>query len=96
MSVVILHIRCRCMHIPARYCTGYLGDIGIPRMPYPTDFNARLQAHLSGHWFTFDARLNQPRIGRILMAKDVARLNELRSFRGSPFRSRHRRDPSRA
>ncbi|RWM67893.1 MULTISPECIES: transglutaminase family protein [Mesorhizobium] len=59
---------CRSMNIPARYCTGYLGDIGIPPMPYPMDFNAWFQAYLSGHWFTFDARHNQPRIGRILMA----------------------------
>ncbi len=56
------------MHIPARYCTGYLGDIGMAPMPYPMDFNAWFQAYLSGHWFTFDARHNQPRIGRILMA----------------------------
>jgi transglutaminase-like putative cysteine protease len=59
---------CRCMNIPARYCTGYLGDIGIPRVPYPMDFSAWFEAYLGGHWYTFDARHNTPRIGRILMA----------------------------
>jgi transglutaminase-like putative cysteine protease len=59
---------CRCMNIPARYCTGYLGDIGIPPVDYPMDFSAWFQAYLSGTWFTFDARHNTPRIGRILMA----------------------------
>src|SRR6185436_703139 len=68
---------CRCMNIPARYCTGYLGDIGIPRVPYPMDFSAWFQVYLGGHWYTFDARHNTPRIGRILMgtgrdATDVA------------------------
>ena len=59
---------CRCMNIPARYCTGYLGDIGLPPVPDPMDFSAWFQVYLSGHWFTFDARHNKPRIGRILMA----------------------------
>lgn len=59
---------CRCMNIPARYCTGYLGDIGIPPIDYPMDFSAWFEAYLSGHWYTFDARHNTPRIGRILMA----------------------------
>ena len=59
---------CRCMNIPARYCTGYLGDIGVPPVPDPMDFSAWFQVYLSGHWFTFDARHNVPRIGRILMA----------------------------
>jgi transglutaminase-like putative cysteine protease len=59
---------CRCMNIPARYCTGYLGDIGIPPVDYPMDFSAWFQAYLAGRWFTFDARHNTPRIGRILMA----------------------------
>ena len=60
---------CRCMNIPARYCTGYLGDIGIPPVPYPMDFSAWFEAYLGGHWHTFDARHNTPRIGRILMAR---------------------------
>jgi transglutaminase-like putative cysteine protease len=59
---------CRCMNIPARYCTGYLGDIGIPPVPYPMDFSAWFEVYLGGHWYTFDARHNTPRIGRILMA----------------------------
>jgi transglutaminase-like putative cysteine protease len=59
---------CRCMNIPARYCTGYLGDIGIPPVPDPMDFSAWFEAYLGGHWYTFDARHNTPRIGRILMA----------------------------
>ncbi|MBA1145161.1 transglutaminase-like domain-containing protein [Mesorhizobium neociceri] len=59
---------CRCMNIPARYCTGYLGDIGVPPVADPMDFSAWFEAYLSGHWFTFDARHNRPRIGRILMA----------------------------
>ena len=60
---------CRCMNIPARYCTGYLGDIGVPPVDYPMDFSAWFDVYLSGRWFTFDARHNQPRIGRILMAR---------------------------
>ena len=59
---------CRCMNIPARYCTGYLGDIGIPPVDYPMDFSAWFQVWLGGEWRTFDARHNTPRIGRILMA----------------------------
>jgi transglutaminase-like putative cysteine protease len=60
---------CRCMNIPARYCTGYLGDIGVPPVDYPMDFSAWFEAYLGGHWHTFDARHNFPRIGRILMAR---------------------------
>jgi transglutaminase-like putative cysteine protease len=60
---------CRCMNIPARYCTGYLGDIGVPPDPNPMDFSAWFEAFLDGRWYTFDARNNTPRIGRILMAR---------------------------
>jgi transglutaminase-like putative cysteine protease len=60
---------CRCMNIPARYCTGYLGDIGIPPVPDPMDFSAWFEAYLDGTWYTFDARHNTPRIGRIVMAR---------------------------
>jgi transglutaminase-like putative cysteine protease len=60
---------CRCMNIPARYCTGYLGDIGVPPAPEPMDFSAWFEAYLGGRWYTFDARHNTPRIGRILMAR---------------------------
>lgn len=59
---------CRCMGIPARYATGYLGDIGIPPQPYPMDFSAWFEVFLGGRWYAFDARHNTPRIGRILMA----------------------------
>lgn len=59
---------CRCMNIPARYCTGYLGDIGVPPVDAPMDFSAWFEVFLGGRWRTFDARHNQPRIGRLLMA----------------------------
>jgi transglutaminase-like putative cysteine protease len=59
---------CRCMNIPARYCTGYLGDIGISPVDAPMDFSAWFEAYLGGAWRTFDARHNTPRIGRIPMA----------------------------
>jgi transglutaminase-like putative cysteine protease len=58
---------CRALNIPARYATGYLGDIGVPARP-PMDFSAWFEAWLDGQWWTFDARNNQPRIGRVLMA----------------------------
>ena len=60
---------CRCMNIPARYCTGYLGDIGVPRDPAPMDFSAWFEVFLDGRWFTFDARHNHPRIGRVVIAR---------------------------
>jgi transglutaminase-like putative cysteine protease len=68
---------CRCLNIPARYCTGYLGDIGIPPMPYPIDFSAWFEVWLGARWYTFDARHHVPRIGRVLVstgrdATDVA------------------------
>ena len=56
------------MNIPARYCNGYLGDIGVPPDPAPMDFNAWFEAYLGGRWYTFDARHNMPRIGRIVVA----------------------------
>ncbi|MDB5965195.1 MAG: transglutaminase domain protein [Polaromonas sp.] len=60
---------CRCMNIPARYCTGYLGDIGVPAVPDPMDWSAWFEVYLEGGWYTFDARHNRPRIGRVLMAR---------------------------
>ena len=60
---------CRCMNIPARYCTGYMGDIGVPIPDAPMDFSGWFEAFLDGRWYTFDARSNFPRIGRILMAR---------------------------
>ena len=59
---------CRCLNIPARYATGYLGDIGVPLSPSPMDFSAWFEVYLGGAWRTFDARHNAPRIGRVLMA----------------------------
>jgi transglutaminase-like putative cysteine protease len=59
---------CRCMNIPARYCTGYLGDIGVPPVPDPMDFSGWFEVWLGGRWYTFDARHNRPRVGRVLIA----------------------------
>jgi len=81
---------CRSLNIPARYCTGYLGDIGVPPAASPMDFSAWFEVYLDGAWYAFDARNNIPRIGRILMARgrdaaDVALTttfgrNQLHSF----------------
>jgi transglutaminase-like putative cysteine protease len=60
---------CRCMNIPARYCTGYLGDIGVPASDSPMDFSGWFEAFLGDRWYTFDARHNTPRIGRVLIAR---------------------------
>lgn len=60
---------CRCLNIPARYATGYLGDIRVPPVPTPMDFHAWFEAFLDGQWYTFDARHNVPRVGRVLMAR---------------------------
>ena len=71
---------CRCMNIPARYCTGYLGDIGVTPLPAPMDFAGWFEAYLGNRWYTFDPRNRIPRIGRVLMARgrdaaDVALTN---------------------
>jgi transglutaminase-like putative cysteine protease len=60
---------CRNCNIPARYCTGYLGDFGVPPSDSPMDFSAWFEAYLGGQWYAFDARNNMPRIGRVLMAR---------------------------
>jgi transglutaminase-like putative cysteine protease len=60
---------CRCLNIPARYCTGYLGDMGMPPPYGPMDFAAWFEAYVDGRWQTFDARNNVPRIGRVLIAR---------------------------
>jgi transglutaminase-like putative cysteine protease len=60
---------CRCMNIPARYCSGYLADIGLPPPQSPMDFAGWFEAFLGGAWYTFDARNNAPRIGRVLIAR---------------------------
>ena len=72
---------CRCMNIPARYCTGYLGDIGVP-IADPMDFSAWFEVYLDDQWYTFDSRNNIPRIGRVLMAsgRDAADVALLTSF----------------
>jgi transglutaminase-like putative cysteine protease len=60
---------CRSLNIPARYCTGYLGDIGVPPVDAPMDFAGWFEAYLGGAWHTFDPRNNARRIGRILIAR---------------------------
>jgi transglutaminase-like putative cysteine protease len=60
---------CRCMNIPARYCTGYLGDIGVPIDVNLMDFSAWFEVFLDGRWYTLDARHNHSRIGRIVMGR---------------------------
>jgi transglutaminase-like putative cysteine protease len=60
---------CRCLNIPARYVNGFLGDIGVPADPAPMDFSAWTEVYLENRWYTFDARHNKPRIGRIVIAR---------------------------
>lgn len=60
---------CRCMNVPARYCTGYLGDMDLPKPVGDMDFSAWFEVWLGGRWYVFDARHNRPRRGRILMAR---------------------------
>ncbi len=60
---------CRCMNIPARYCTGYLGDIRVPPLPGPMDFSAWFEVFLDGEWYTFDARHGEARIGHIVIGR---------------------------
>lgn len=73
---------CRALNIPARYATGYLGDIGVPASATPMDFSAWFEAWLDGRWWTFDARNNRPRTGRVLMAtgRDAADVAMTTSF----------------
>jgi transglutaminase-like putative cysteine protease len=59
---------CRCMNIPARYCTGYLSDIGTPKPWAAGDFAGWFEAYIGGRWQMFDPRNNVPRIGRVLIA----------------------------
>ena len=60
---------CRCMNIPARYCTGYLGDMGTPPPYGVPDFAAWMEVYIGGGWYIFDPRNNMPRIGRVLIAR---------------------------
>ena len=80
---------CRAMHIPARYATGYLGDIRIPPVPCPMDFSAWFEVYLEGRWWTCDARHNKPRIGRVLMAtgRDAADVAIMTTFGQSWLKS---------
>lgn len=79
---------CRALNIPARYATGYLGDIGVP-VVLPMDFSAWFEVWLDGQWWTFDARNNQPRIGRVLMAtgRDASDVAMTTSFGRADLRS---------
>ena len=80
---------CRCMNIPARYCTGYLSDVGVPRPHAPMDFAAWFEAYLGDDWYTFDPRNNTPRSGRILIARgrDAADVALTTSFGPSTLES---------
>jgi len=60
---------CRCLNIPARYCTTYLGDIGVPPVDAPMDFAGCMEVFLGGAWHVFDPRNNARRIGRIIIAR---------------------------
>ena len=73
---------CRCLNIPARYCSGYLGYTGIPEGEEPVDFSAWFEAFLGDRWYVFDARHNIPRRGRVLIGRgrDAADVPFLRSF----------------
>ncbi len=80
---------CRALNIPARYATGYLGDIGVPISPTPMDFSAWFEVYLGDRWWTLDARHNMSRIGRVLMAvgRDAADVAITTSFGLTPLRS---------
>ncbi|MFN9870558.1 MAG: transglutaminase-like domain-containing protein [Cyanobacteriota bacterium] len=82
---------CRCLNIPARYCTGYLGYTGIPLGEAPVDFSAWFEAYLGDRWYVFDARHNTPRLGRVLIARgrDAADVPFLRTFGPHQLRGFH-------
>jgi transglutaminase-like putative cysteine protease len=79
---------CRALNIPARYATGYLGDIGVP-VVLPMDFSAWFEVYLNDRWWTFDARNNRPRLGRVLMAagRDASDVAMTTSFGRADLRS---------
>jgi transglutaminase-like putative cysteine protease len=97
---------CRCLNIPARYCTGYISDIGLPPPYAPQDFAAWIEVFLGGRWHTFDPRNNDPRIGRILIARgrDAADVpltltfgpSNLVEFRVTPHRAEPRHERAEA
>jgi len=78
---------CRALNIPARYATGYLGDIGVIVAPSPMDFSAWFEVFLGDRWWTFDARHNARRIGRVLMAtgRDATGLRDNYVIRKCPL-----------
>jgi len=80
---------CRCMNIPARYCSSYLGDIGVPLVPAPMDFAGCMEAYLGGRWHTFDPRNNARRIGRLMISRgrDAADTAISTAFGGSYLQS---------
>jgi transglutaminase-like putative cysteine protease len=80
---------CRCINIPARYCTGYLGDIGVQAVDAPMDFAACMEVYLGGAWHCFDPRNNARRIGRIIIARgrDAADVAFSTAFGNSRLRS---------
>ena len=80
---------CRALSIPARYVTGYLGDIGLPVSPMPMDFSAWFEVYLGDRWWPCDARYNVPRMGRILMAagRDAADVAITTAFGSAPLKS---------
>ncbi len=80
---------CRCMNIPARYCMGYLSDIGLPPPYGDMDFAAWFEAYLDGEWHIFDPRNNKRLIGRILIAKgrDAADVSLSNSFGATQLKS---------
>jgi len=79
---------CRALNTPARFATGYLGDIGVPASPLPMDFSAWFEVYLEARWWTFNARHNQPRIGRLLMAvgRDASHVALTTSFGSANLR----------
>ena len=82
---------CRCMNIPARYCTGYLGDIGVPPPYGVPDLAAWMEVYIGGAWYVFDPRNNMPRIGRVLIARgrDAADVAIVTTFGPNTLESFH-------
>jgi transglutaminase-like putative cysteine protease len=79
---------CRCVNVPARYCAGYLGDIGVPADPAPMDFSGWFEVFLNGRWYSFDARHNCRRTGRVVMSygRDAADAALSTSFGAAPLK----------
>ncbi len=60
---------CRALNVPARYVAGYLPDIAVNPPDLAMDFCSWFEAWLDGRWWTFDPRNNEPRIGRVVIAR---------------------------